>query len=52
MLMESCGRLYRRHPTTASDRVTRLPPLFAVFSGGERAHWDEDYSNFTDVNPV
>jgi hypothetical protein len=29
--------LYRRHLTTASDRVTRLPHLFGVFSRRARA---------------
>src|SRR5256885_1412888 len=49
--LESCGA-YRRHLTTASDRVTRLPSLFGVFSCRGRTRGDEDYSNFTQVNPV
>src|SRR5438046_3157858 len=44
--------LYRRHLTTASDRVTRQPSLFGVFSCRGRARGGEDYSNFTQVNPV
>jgi hypothetical protein len=44
--------LYRRHRTTASARVTRLPPLFGMFSYDGRVPEGEDYSNFTEVNPV
>src|SRR5215213_3513735 len=37
LLVGELPGLYRRHRTTASDRVTRLPPLFGVFSCDRRA---------------
>src|SRR5207245_10286866 len=50
--LESCAGLYRRHLTTASDRVTRLPPLFGAFSCGGRARRGEEYSKFTASKPA
>jgi hypothetical protein len=52
LLVGELPGLYRRHLSTASDRVTRLPPLFGVFFVPCTRRGGKDYSNFTQVNPV
>src|SRR4029079_13397405 len=50
--MGELRRLYRRHLTTASDPVTRLTPVFGVFSPEPTPGAGKDYRNFTEVNPL
>src|SRR6187551_3286149 len=47
--------LYRRHPATASDPVTRLHPLLTGFHAARRppgAPQHRNYPDFTKVNPL